>query len=258
MRWLAFVFTYLFPVLLAAQEKQNHFTFLHGAVIRGDSTKKELTLVFTADEFGEGIPTIIRVLKKHKIKASFFFTGRFYRNDSFQLSIRKLKKQDHYLGPHSDEHLLYCDWTKRDSLLVTKDSFSLDIDGNMQTMKAIGIAIHQPHYFIPPYEWWNDSISKWSEKKGLRLVSFTSGIRTNADYTYPELGSAYKSSNWIINSLKALVSSSPKTLNGAIILTHSGTDPRRKDKLYNRLDEIIIYLKKNGYQFKRIDELIAN
>jgi len=39
-------------------------------------------------------------------------------------------------------------------------------------------------------------------------------------------------------------------------LIHAGTDPRRKDKLYNRLKELIAYLKKEGYALKKIDELL--
>jgi endoglucanase len=41
-----------------------------------------------------------------------------------------------------------------------------------------------------------------------------------------------------------------------VLLIHAGTDPRRKDKLYNRLDELISYLKKEGYSFKKIDALL--
>jgi len=35
------------------------------------------------------------------------------------------------LGPHSDQHLLYCDWDKRDSLLVTREDFRIDLQLNM-------------------------------------------------------------------------------------------------------------------------------
>lgn len=229
----------------------------HGGIVRGDSTKKELSLVFTADEFGEGLPTILRVLKKEKIKGAFFFTGRFYRNPLFQSSIRQLKKQGHYLGPHSDRHLLYCNWKKRDSLLITKDSFTTDIDQNIAAMHSAGLTLDHPHYFIPPYEWWNDSITGWSHQKGLRIISFTPGIRTNADYTYPELGNTYKSTEWIMQWLKDFIATGPTKLNGAIILIHAGTDSRRKDKLYNRLEEMIRLLKRSGYQLKRIDDLVG-
>ena len=112
------------------------------------------------------------------------------------------------------------------------------------------------HYFIPPYEWWNDSITSWSNTFDLQIINFTTGIRTNTDYTYPEMGEQYKSSEWIMKSVKEYANAFPGSLNGAIILVHAGTDPRRKDKLYNRLNELIDYLKSRGYGFKRIDELL--
>src|ERR1051325_10480124 len=61
----------------------SRFTLSHGAIVRGDSTKKSLALVFTADEFGEGLQYIEQTLRREKVKGSFFFTGRFYRNKEF-------------------------------------------------------------------------------------------------------------------------------------------------------------------------------
>jgi peptidoglycan/xylan/chitin deacetylase (PgdA/CDA1 family) len=244
---------FLFNCVQAQQEK---FTYVQGAIVRGDSTKPELSLVFTADEFGKGLSPILKTLKKEGVKGSFFFTGRFYRNKAFQQEIRALANEGHYLGPHSDQHLLYCDWTKRDSLLVTRDSFERDMTQNLAAMKANGVLISTPHFFIPPYEWWNDSIAAWSKAQGLQLFNFTPGMRTNADYTFPEMGTSYKSSEWIINWLKDIIATNPEKLNGAIVLIHAGTDPRRKDKLYNRLLEIILLLRKHNFQLKRIDDLL--
>ena len=50
----------------------------HGAIIRGDTTQKNISLVFTADEFGDGARLITNALKNRKIQGSFFFTGNFY------------------------------------------------------------------------------------------------------------------------------------------------------------------------------------
>jgi hypothetical protein len=61
---------------------------------------------------------------------------------------------------------------------------------------------------------------------------------------------AYKTSSQIMESLKK------QSLNGAIILIHAGVDPRRKDKFYNHLDELLIWLQKNGYRCVRLDELL--
>ncbi|WP_245751158.1 glycoside hydrolase family 9 protein [Parafilimonas terrae] len=245
--------------LLAAKQSEvnqtNRVTYSHGGIIRGDSTKKEIALVFSADEFGDGLASIIKTLQTENVKGAFFFTGRFYRNKKFQPYIQQLNKDGHYLGPHSNNHLLYNDWNKRDSLLVTQNRFNADMQANLNTMQLAHIPVHDPQYFIPPYEWWNDTIAAWSKELDLKLFCFTPGIRTNADYTYPEMPS-YKSSDWIMQSLKEQQQKNDNAFNGAIILIHAGTDARRKDKLYNRLGELIEWLKEEGYSFKRVDELL--
>lgn len=253
--------------LLAAQQDQaeqsgqtsnpHHWTISHGAIVRGDSTRKTVALVFSGDEFGDGLPVITKALSKHHVTGSFFFTGNFYRNPAFRAGIKQLYRQGNYLGPHSNAHLLYADWTHRDSTLVTADSFRTDLGKNLAAIHALGIDTAGP-YFIPPYEWWNDTVAAWSRAIGRQLINFTPGIRTNADYTYPEMGGAYFSSDAIVTSLKQFESTRPAGLNGAIILIHAGTDPRRKDKLYQRLDELLSWLEAKGYRCLSIPKFLTN
>ncbi|MBS1643066.1 MAG: glycoside hydrolase family 9 protein [Bacteroidetes bacterium] len=237
------------------KNEHGNFKKIYGAIVRGDSLKKEIALVFTADEFGEGLSTIIKTLEKQNIKASFFFTGNFYRNTKFQAYIKELNKQQHYVGPHSDKHLLYCDWNKRDSLLINFTQFSNDYNNSLLAMEAVGIDARKVNYFIPPYEWWNDSVAIWCSWKNIKLFSFTSGTRCNADYTWPQLGKAYASNNVIMQSIKN-ATVKPNGLNGNILLLHAGTDPRREEKFYNELDALITFLKQQGYSFKKINELL--
>lgn len=230
--------------------------FSQGAIIRGDTTKKQVALVFTADEFGEGLSTIMQTLNKQQVKAGFYFTGRFYRNKHYQPAIKQLYQQKHLLGPHSDQHLLYNDWNNRDKILVSRDSLETDYNNNLKAMQQLGIQqLPWKQLFIPPYEWWNKEIAGWFGTKNIQLFSFTPGTTSNADYTWPEMGNSYKSSKQILTAIKSF-EEKPGRLNGAILLLHAGTDPRRTDKLYNRLNELILYLKKEGYRFKRIDELL--
>lgn len=240
--------------LLAAKEgeKFNSLAMDHGAIIRGNSTSKKISLIFTGDEYFEGLPTIIKMLKEKNVKAGFFFTGRLYENKKAQPRIKELTKAGHYLGPHSDQHLLYNDWTTRDSLLVSRDSAIADLQANYRKMERLGLK-HEPKLFIPPFEWWNTEVASWFNEEGVRLISFTPGTRTNADYTYPELGKSYQSNDAILKMLFEKESSSG--LSGAILLIHTGTDPRRKEKLYDRLLEIIDRLRAKGYTFSRVDEL---
>jgi len=247
--------------LLASRENEAHrkekLTFSHGAVVKADSSNKQVALVFTADELGDGLNTISQTLHQQAIKGSFFFTGRFYRDKNFQPAIKQLKKNGHYLGPHSNNHLLYCDWDKRDSLLVTKDSFVNDLHENKLAMIELGVDTNF-RYYIPPYEWWNDTIALWSHEQGLQLINFSPGIRTNVDYTCPEMGDKYKSNAWIMASVKDMLQHNGNAFSGSIILIHAGTDARRKEKFYTQLGGLIKYLKNAGYTFKRVDELLED
>jgi peptidoglycan/xylan/chitin deacetylase (PgdA/CDA1 family) len=236
-------------------EKNSRFVVDEGATIRGDQTTRELAIVFTGDEFGDGAETIIKVLKQQGVKASFFFTGRFYRNPDFKSSIQRLKRDGHYLGAHSDQHLLYCDWTRRDELLVSREQFADDLNKNYAAMQAFGIAKNEARYFLPPFEWYNRSISNWTEEMGLRLINFTPGTRSNADYTTPDQKN-YVSSEAIMRRISEYETRDPAGLNGFIFLMHIGVAQARTDKFYDRLDDLIGWLRTRKYQLVRIDRLL--
>lgn len=227
---------------------------VQGAIIRADSTQKKMALVFTADEFGDGADIITQALKKENVKASFFFTGRFYRNKSFTKAITQLKADGHYLGPHSDQHLLYADWNKRDSTLVTRAAFQKDLRKNYASMKKFGITKADAHFFLPPYEWYNKQIADWTAAEGLQLINFTPGTISHADYTTPDMKN-YRSSDEIFQSVWNYESQKPAGLNGFMLLLHFGTDAKRTDKLYRRLPELIQFLKSKGYELVTVNQL---
>ncbi|HRO44508.1 polysaccharide deacetylase family protein [Agriterribacter sp.] len=221
--------------------------------MRGDTSAKTIAIVFTGDEFGDGGNVIAHTLKQQKVKASFFLTGNFYRNPAFTTLISTLKKDGHYLGSHSDKHLLYCDWYKRDSLLVTKETFTSDLQDSYTTMNRFGITKSNAPFFLPPYEWYNDSITAWTKQQGLKLINFTPGTLSNADYTTPDMKN-YRSTDTIYQSIIAY--EQKQGLNGFILLLHIGTDAKRTDKMYNRLGNLLQYLKAKQYRLVRVDELL--
>lgn len=196
------------------------------------------------------------MLEGRQVPASFFLTGNFYRNKRFSAIIRKLKKGGHYLGAHSDRHLLYCSWEKRDSLLVSKETFSTDLLGNYEQLRRFGVKKENAPFFLPPYEWYNDSISQWTRELGLQLINFSPGTLSTADYTWPGL-SNYRTSEEIYGSIINYEKAATNGLNGFILLVHLGTDPRRKDRFYYRLPQLIDFLKSKGYAFQRIDDLLS-
>ena len=228
------------------------FFWIHGGIERGDKTQKIIHLAFTGDEYNDGGLHIREVLKRHNLKAHFFFTGNFYRVNAHHSTIKGLIKDGHYIGAHSDKHLLYCTWENRDSLLVTKEEFTKDLLDNYDEMAKFGIQKEDANLFMPPYEWYNDSISLWTRELGFQLINFTPGTGSNADYTTPDMGPKYWSSEKIYNRILNYEKNTSGGLNGFILLIHIGTHPNRTDKFYNRLEELVVELKKRNYAFSLI------
>jgi endoglucanase len=227
----------------------------NGGIVRGDTSVRRMSLVFTGGSFADGGAHIREVLRKEEVKAGFFFTGDFYRTPEFADLIRGLASDGHYLGPHSDRHLLYCDWNDRAKTLVTREEFRADLQANYGEMERFGIARTAAPFFIPPYEWYNRDIAQWSRELGLVLFNFTPGTSSNADYTTPSMPE-YKTSREIYDRILAYEAKDPSGLNGFILLIHVGTDPERTDKFYLMLEDLIRDIKAKGYALVRIDELL--
>jgi endoglucanase len=231
------------------------FQYDHHGIVRGDTTRKEWSLIFTGGDYNDGGAFIRNVLLHKGLHAGFFFTGDFYRNPANKRLIGQLTQDGHYLGPHSDKHLLYCDWNKRDSTLVSREQFLEDLRQNYQIMAESGVTF-PVRVFIPPYEWFNDQHVAWAAEMGTTLFNFTPGMGTQADYTTPEMPS-YKSSAQLEQRLFEFEKKDHAGLRGAIMLVHIGTHPDRIDKFYVHLGDILDRLEAKGYHAIRIDSLLT-
>jgi len=238
------------------QALERNFTRVEGAIIRGPVGEKRLALVLTADTYGEGLPSVLSTLKDRQIKGSFFLTGNFLRQPEFAPLIKKMIEDKHYVGPHSDRHLLYCNWQDRQKTLVSRSEFLSDLENNYTELARFGFNKETSPYFLPPYEWYNQEIANWAEEAGLVLVNFTPGTSSNADYTTPD-DASYLSSEEIYQRILSYEKSDPHGLNGFILLIHPGTSPARTDKFYNRLGQLLDELSACGYSMVGIDELLV-
>ncbi len=227
-----------------------------GAIVRADTARKELALIFTGGDYNDGGRHIAAVLQRMRVKAGFFFTGDFYRHPENDSLIRRLQRQGHYLGPHSDRHLLYCPWENRDSSLVSREQFRADLLANYEAMHALGVHTRQ-RFFIPPYEWYNQDHVRWAAELGVTLFNYTPGVGSQADYTTPEM-LAYRSSAALYQRLFDFEEKSAHGLNGALLLIHIGTHPDRTDKFYRLLEPLIRELRHKGYRLVRIDSLLSS
>jgi len=222
-----------------------------GGITGTDPSKKQISLVFTAADKADGAESIINTLKRFGIKGSFFFTGEFF--EKFPDVVRQLIDEGHYVGSHSYGHLLYAPWEKRDSLLVGREEFEADLLKGYDLLSSMGISHSDAPYFMPPYEYYNKTISSWARSMGLQIVNYTSGTYTNGDYTTPDMDTYYSSSDIME---KVLAFEKANTLNGNIMLIHLGTEAARTDKFYDRLPDLIRRLRRMGYGFVPLSEAL--
>lgn len=241
-----------FPFSYYESQQTRNKTLVNGGIIRGDSTQKQICLVFTAAEWADGAETIIRTLKENRIKGGFFFTGEFY--EKYGDIVKRLLSEGHYVGSHSYGHLLYSSWENPDSMLVSQAEFEADIQKSYQLMADFGIEQKDAPYFIPPYEHYNERVSAWARQLDLSIINFTPGTGTNADYTIPSMGKSYRSSKELYNRLMSF--EKKKGLNGHFLMIHFGTHPERTDKFYKLLPQIIRKLKHRGYRFVSVPDMM--
>lgn len=232
-------------------------TLERGCIIRGPRHQKRIALEFTGGSFADGGTIILETLKKHNVKASFFFIGEFFRTPEFRPLIERIRDEGHYLGPHSDEHPLYASWENPPVLQISKEDFNADLDRNMATIASFGVPPEKARFFIPPYEHFTPEIAQWTTERGMVLINYTPGARSHADYMQDD-DPKYITSEDMVKSVLDYEAKDPDGLNGFMLLMHIGAGPgRTRDHLYNHLDGLLTTLENRGYSFVRVDELLA-
>lgn len=235
-------------------EAEPVLTWRHGGIVRGDRTQKELALIFTGGDRGEGSKHILDTLADNGVIASFFVTGGYVAQPDHHLLLQRMVDSGHYLGPHSHAHLLYAPWDDRSKTLVTEAQFKEDLQKNIIELQAYGaMPKGDPIYFIPPYEWYNAQHAKWAADMGCQLFNYTNGSGSHRDWI-PEGHLSFRPSTQILQDILHHEANNPDGLNGHLLLLHLGGE--REDKMFLLLGELIEELHKRGYHFMRVDELL--
>lgn len=236
-------------------ELNSTWTLDHGGVIRGDTSEKKIALIFTGGDYGEGTEHILDVLRRQGIHASLFVTGSYVEQPELQTLLRRAVAEGNYVGPHSHAHLLYAPWEDRSQTLVTQEEFCGDLDQNISGLRALGALQGDGLiYFIPPFEWFNEDQVAWARSMNMLLFNFTPGIGSHRDWA-PEGHAVFRPSEQIMRDILDFEATDEHGLNGALMLMHLGS--LREDKMHRLLEPLIEELKQRGYEFVRVDEMLA-
>lgn len=245
------------PAHGAPPPQRSKPTLDRGAIVRGPRVERRLALVFTADQYGEAAPAVLDALKARGLRASFFLTGRFLRDDRQRSTLARLKAEGHQVGPHSDAHLLYASWDRPPRLLVSRDAFRTDLEANLRTLERAGFARGSTRHFLPPYEHYTEEVARWTSDLGLTLVNLTPGTRSAADYMTDD-DPHFVPAATIAASVLEAERTDPDGLSGFLLLMHLGAGPgRTRDHLSDHLPALLDELARRGYRFVRVDELLA-
>ncbi len=199
---------------------------------------------------------ILDTLERRDVPGAFFFTGGFLRHPDFRGVARRAAASGHYVGPHSDGHLLYCAWEDRNRTLVSREAFVEDLRANLRELAGIGVPEDAVSWWIPPYEWHNREVAAWAREEGYPLCSYTPGTLSHADYTEDNAPN-YRSNAVIRQSILNRLAAEPDGLDGFLLLTHVGAGPGRKEKFYRELDGLIGELRGSGHTLCSLPELLA-
>lgn len=206
-------------------------------------------LLFSADSMFEGAPYILHVLDSAGVKGNFFFTGNFLERPENDSIVRRIIAAGHYVGSHSDRHLQLADWDAGRTPLVTADSLLRDLADSYRRLARFGITADKAKYTLPPYEWCHNLHSAAYRNAGFIPVAPTPGIETYRDYTLPGMPE-YRTADFMLHQL---LDRDLRTLDGAMILIHPGTQDARPDKLYHRLPAILTALRAASLRASRLD-----
>jgi peptidoglycan/xylan/chitin deacetylase (PgdA/CDA1 family) len=226
---------------------------VEGGITRGPRDRKQLALLFTGGDYGEGTEAILDTLKNRQISAAFFVTGNYLARVAHKPLLKRIVAEGHYLGPHSHSHLLYASWEDRQKSLVTEQEFKADLKRNLMEIEEFTADDDDKVYFLPPYEWYNAQHAAWAKELGCVLVNFTPGSGSHRDWA-PEGDAAFKASTQIMADILAHAAKEPDGLNGHLLLMHLGS--QRQDKFHMHVGKLIDELIRRGYKIVKVDELL--
>lgn len=198
----------------------------YGAYYIGDANKKVIYLTFDCGYENGNTPAILKALKKHKAKATFFVVGHFLKENNDL--VKQITKEGHTVGNHTYNHL--------NIVGMGKEKFESELSQVEEMYKEItGKEIAK--YYRPPQGKYDVENLKLAQAKGYKTFFWSLAyVDWNAD-SQPTKEQAFD---------KLLSRIHP----GAVVLLHntSKTNGEILDELLSKWEEM-------GYSFGKLEDL---
>lgn len=201
----------------------------YGAYYVGNANEKVLYLTFDCGYENGNTPAILKALKKHKVKATFFVVGHFLKENNDL--VKQIAKEGHTIGNHTYNHpnIIGMSKEKFESELTQVEDLYKEITGKEMTK-----------YYRPPQGKYNVENLQMAQAKGYKTFFWSLAyVDWNAD-AQPTKEEAFE---------KLLSRIHP----GAIVLLHntSKTNGEILDELLGKWEDM-------GYSFGTLGDLSAH
>ena len=221
--------------------------------IRGNTAYKQIALTFDGDWIDNASDYILQQLKQNDAKATFFLTRRFIERHPD--TVRMIVEEGHEVGNHTSSHphlTTYASNFAQKTLDRVNEAFiRRELEATEKRFYEITNQ-RMPALWRAPYGEHNKQIREWAAMFGYKHIGWT--IDTLDWVTGNEQGIRMQSNEEVLERI--LNHDEQKYgLNGAILLMHVGTS-RDKEKFHEILPKVILELKKRGYQFAPVSEII--
>ena len=153
------------PRLNPTANTRRAWLLAEGPARGANPARRLVTFTFDDGPFPETTPSLLRMLERHRIRATFFLIGRYLEGEGARArATREVARQivaaGHAIGNHTEDHLVLTQ--------VTHSQVLAQIDDAARAIEqAVG---HRPKFFRPPY----GALDSWTEgvveARGLDLV----------------------------------------------------------------------------------------
>lgn len=185
----------------------------------------KVALTFDAAWGNDDTQTLLDILERNNVKATFFMTGDWI--EKYPDDVKKIAKAGHDLGNHSENH--------KQMSQLSKDQCAEEIMKAHNRVKELtGVDMK---YFRPPYGDYNNTVVGTARECGYYTIQWDVDSLDWKDYG--------------IDSIIKMTVNNKKLGNGSIILMHNGAKYTPE-----ALEQVIVGLKDQGYELVPISQLI--
>lgn len=187
--------------------------------------KKQIALTFDGAWGNEDTSTLLSILERQDVTATFFFTGGWI--SKYPEDVKTILSKGHEVGNHSENHKQMSKLSKeqcKEELQIVHDK--------VKELTGLDMTV-----FRPPFGDYNDTVIQAANELGYHVIQWDVDSLDWKDYG--------------CDSIIHTVTNHKHLGNGSIILMHNGAKYTK-----DALEQMIINLKEQGYEFVKVSELI--